>query len=79
MKKLKYLVPLSAWYGTSYYFLQNPHLIRKKKSKMKLPTKDDGSLYTIAHRGGSREVLENTMQAFKYCQQIGIDIIECDV
>lgn len=33
----------------------------------------------ISHRGGSRENLENTMQAFKHAVALGTDMLEMDV
>ena len=32
-----------------------------------------------AHRGGSMEAPENTLQSFLHSVQHGVDIIECDV
>jgi len=48
---------------------------------IQLPPKDgvNGGQYVLAHRGGSREVLENTLGAFKYSNKNGVDVIEFDV
>lgn len=35
--------------------------------------------YILAHRGGSLEAPENTMQSFLHSINTGIDVIECDV
>jgi len=32
----------------------------------------------MAHRGGSVEILENTLQAFEHANKHGVNIIECD-
>jgi len=36
-------------------------------------------LAVMAHRGGSLEAPENTIESFKYAQEIGSDIIETDI
>ncbi len=51
---------------TSYFFLKNPEYIHRKKDKLVLPPLGDQSHYNIAHRGGSLENPENTLQAFKH-------------
>ena len=54
-------------YGiTSYYFLKHPELLHDtKQRRLKLPALEAGcSKYVIAHRGGSMENPENTLQAF---------------
>ena len=35
--------------------------------------------YLIAHRGGSMEAPENTLQAFLHSCKLGVDVIETDV
>mmetsp|Transcript_11258 Transcript_11258/g.9644 ORF Transcript_11258/g.9644 Transcript_11258/m.9644 type:complete len:89 (+) Transcript_11258:82-348(+) len=61
-----------------------PTLIRKKKvQRVKivqeaLEGRRDKCLL-IAHRGGSREVLENTLGAFQHAINNGADIIETDL
>ena len=57
------LLGLSLYAGTSYYFLHHPELLHFKKDKIKMPDKEH-SHYLIAHRGGSMEAPENTLQAF---------------
>jgi glycerophosphoryl diester phosphodiesterase len=58
MINTKRISALAAWYGTSYFFLQNPHYLHVKKSKLDLPKKD---IYLMSHRGGSMENPENTL------------------
>lgn len=68
---------LTAYAGTSYYFLYNPHLLHMKN----LRTNDlmrDNKIHLFAHRGGSIENPENTLQAFKESNKLGA-IIETDV
>ena len=36
-------------------------------------------LAVMAHRGGSLEAPENTIESFKYALEIGSDIIETDI
>lgn len=36
-------------------------------------------MYLMAHRGGSMENPENTLQAFIHSHKIGVDVIETDV
>ena len=36
-------------------------------------------LAVMAHRGGSLEAPENTLESFKYALEIGSDIIETDI
>jgi lysophospholipase D len=33
----------------------------------------------VAHRGGSRENLENTMEAFRHAASIGSNVLEMDI
>lgn len=40
---------------------------------------ESGKMVVIAHRGGSKLFLENTMTAFRKVQEIGVDAIEVDV
>jgi glycerophosphoryl diester phosphodiesterase len=65
----------------SYIFLKCPHLLHTKKTKLKLPPRDqiEGSHYLLAHRGGSMEVLENSIPGFEYALANGVHIVECDV
>jgi hypothetical protein len=55
------------WYLLSYIFLKCPLLLRRKKKKLTLPARDqiEGSHYLLAHRGGSMEVLENSISGFE--------------
>ena len=73
MKK-KLFFGLAIYSGTSYFFLKNPEFLHVKKDKLKLPP-SKYSRYILAHRGGSLEQPENTLQAFKYCVQIYYDLI----
>jgi hypothetical protein len=70
-RKLMKILPLYA--GTSYYFLKNPqylHDTEHKRLKMP-PLPKEMSHYVIAHRGGSMEKPENTLQAFKHAVENG--------
>ena len=65
MEYLLYVVGI--YFFISYIFLKYPLLIHKKKNKLKLPLLKDGHThYVQAHRGGSVENPENTLQAFKH-------------
>ena len=61
---LKYGVLLYA--PTSYFFLKHPEYLHRKHDKLQLPPLGDQSHYNIAHRGGSLEKPENTLQAFRH-------------
>jgi hypothetical protein len=79
------------WYAISFIFLLNPLLLHKYKNKLPLTkkpnysNKDDihilgkGSPYLFAHRGGSFEAPENTLQSFLHSVEVGVDVIETDV
>ena len=38
-----------------------------------------GAPYLFAHRGGSFEAPENTLQSFLHSVEVGVDVIETDV
>lgn len=78
IKSLPLLGAIGAWYGVSYYFLKNPNssLLPIKKDKLKIP---DKKLHLWAHRGGSMEAPENTLQSFLHAHRTGVDVIETDV
>lgn len=42
-------------------------------------SKDSGEVVVIAHRGGSLLFTENTMDAFRKVQELGVDAIELDI
>ena len=77
-KRLPLMGAIGAWYGVSYYFLKNPNssLLPMKKDKLKIP---DKKKLLWAHRGGSMEAPENTLQSFLHSHRNGIDVIETDV
>jgi glycerophosphoryl diester phosphodiesterase len=83
MKKATIVKGLAIYAGTSYYFLLNPQLIHgKPKKRLKMPLLEEGcSHYIIAHRGGSMENPENTLQAFRHAisEKCGAHMIETDV
>lgn len=39
----------------------------------------EGSHYLLAHRGGSMEAPENTLQSFQHSARLGVHVIETDV
>ena len=45
---------------------EKPEYLHRKHDKLKLAPLGDQSHYNIAHRGGSLEKPENTLQAFRY-------------
>lgn len=58
---------VATFYLISYYFLRNPEYFFKRKAwKNDLANKalNGEIILNIAHRGGSRERLENTIEAF---------------
>eukprot|EP00347_Sterkiella_histriomuscorum_P017021 403350958 len=78
--KTKLLMALGVYSATSYYFLRHPELLHRKKDKLKLPQLQAGQThYVIAHRGGSLENPENTLQAFQHAVNNGVHILETDV
>jgi glycerophosphoryl diester phosphodiesterase len=50
--------------STSYFFLKNPELLHPKNDRL-AGTGLDSNKVIFAHRGGSCEAPENTMQAFR--------------
>jgi len=66
--KSKVLKFAGLYCATSYFFLQNPQYLHDtRKKRLRLPPLKDGEThYVIAHRGGSMENPENTLQAFKH-------------
>ncbi|KAL2101816.1 hypothetical protein ACEWY4_003577 [Coilia grayii] len=55
----------------SVFLLWNPHILHQKKLL-------EFSSRNIAHRGGSGEKLENTMEAFTHAVEVGADMLELD-
>ncbi|KAL2101815.1 hypothetical protein ACEWY4_003576 [Coilia grayii] len=55
----------------SVFLLWNPHILHQKKLL-------EFSSRNIAHRGGSGEKLENTMEAFSHAVEVGADMLELD-
>ena len=49
----------------------------EKKMVMNVP--EESVPYLVAHRGGSLEAPENTLQSFQHSIKHGVDVIECDV
>lgn len=72
---------IAGWYLLSYIFLKCPLVLRSRKSKLRLPPREDleGSHYLLAHRGGSMEALENSIPGFEHAFANGVHIVECDV
>ena len=60
------LAILAIYNGISYFFLMNPTLLHKYKTKIELPDYPTGyKKYVHSHRGGGAfEAPENTLQAF---------------
>lgn len=57
----------AAYWATSYFFLKNPHFFSKKKTwKSALANKalNKEMVLHVAHRGGSRYRVENTIESF---------------
>ncbi|CDW73207.1 glycerophosphodiester phosphodiesterase domain-containing protein 1 [Stylonychia lemnae] len=74
------ILSLAAYSGTSYYFLKHPEILHRKKEKLRLPQLKEGQTkYLIAHRGGSCENPENTLQAFQHSVELGVHVLETDV
>ena len=67
---------LFGYAGASYFFLKHPDLLHVKNMKTAELMKQDKVLF--AHRGGSIENPENTLQAFKAASKLGT-VIETDV
>jgi glycerophosphoryl diester phosphodiesterase len=67
--KLKILTSLALYSSTSYFFLLNPHYLHDcspRSKRLRLPDlPPDQARHVIAHRGGSMESPENTLQGFK--------------
>jgi glycerophosphoryl diester phosphodiesterase len=80
-RKLLKILPL--YCGSSYYLLHHPEVLHpneKQQKRLKMPElPGDMSHYVIAHRGGSMENPENTLQAFQHAVKIGAHMIETDV
>lgn len=68
---------LSGYLVASFISFRFPRLLHKPK----IPLKKRGkwSHWAIAHRGGSAERPENTIDAFRHSCELGIDILELDV
>jgi glycerophosphoryl diester phosphodiesterase len=79
--KRRILKILPIYAGTSYYFLHHPEVLHSnEKRRLKLPPlSPDMSHYVIAHRGGSMENPENTLQAFQHAVALGAHMLETDV
>ena len=80
----KSLVKGLALYGcTSYYFLKHPEILHDtRQTRLQLPPLEPTcSHYVIAHRGGTMENPENTLQAFKHAisPACGAHMLETDV
>lgn len=57
-----------AYYTISYFFLKFPKILHKKKIYTNTKINEvlnSKKILNIAHRGGSRENVENTMEAFE--------------
>lgn len=69
------------WYLVmSRIMLQFPLLLHKSRNKFVVPpTRNGYSHLLIAHRGGSWEAPENTIQAFNYALLMGAQFLETDV
>ncbi|KAL4512718.1 hypothetical protein ABPG72_020555 [Tetrahymena utriculariae] len=73
---------LTVYWATSYFFLKNPQILKKKKSwKSQLLSKalNKEQVLHIAHRGGSRYRVENTIESFENGLKEGTNVLELDV
>jgi len=81
----KIVLPFLGVYSlTSYYFLKNPTKLHPKyKFKHELfnnLTANPGNkVLSIAHRGGSYENVENTIESFQHSIENGVDLLEMDL
>lgn len=65
LKRRKLVFALGVYAVTSNYFLHHPELLHAKKDKLKISKPENLKTVVIAHRGGSQENPENTLQAFQ--------------
>ena len=79
--KSKVFKALALYSGTSYFFLQNPEYLHNTSNKrLRMPTLKKGeSHYVIAHRGGSMENPENTLQGFKHAVKKYLKLMHVDI
>ncbi|KAL4482886.1 hypothetical protein ABPG74_018912 [Tetrahymena malaccensis] len=78
------LVAVIIYYTVSYFFLKNAQYLTLPKKKLwnnELINQalSNQKILKIAHRGGSREQLENTIEAFDNALSLGSDMLELDV
>jgi glycerophosphoryl diester phosphodiesterase len=79
---LSYTTILISYAFASYLLLKFPNLLWKKRryqNELLNEAIDGKRVLHISHRGGTRERLENTIEAFKNACKIGSDILELDV
>lgn len=81
----KAILPFLGIYSlSSYYFLKNPDKLHKKnrfthETLNQLADNPGQKILNIAHRGGSYEKVENTIDAFKNAVDSGVDLLEMDL
>ena len=69
---------------TSYYFLKNPEKLHKRnrfthETLNELTDNSGQKILSIAHRGGSYEKVENTIEAFRNAINSGVELLEMDL
>ena len=70
-------VTLAVFYiGICWLFFKYPHILHKKLKDLRSPT-NTSKIWIIAHRGGSYEKPENTIEAFQ--NSLNSDVLELDV
>lgn len=76
-----YLYILIAYWVISFFFFMAPYKKRKAIFKHPLYYKflNYQAIMHCAHRGGARDNLENTIQAFDYAVKEGTNCLEMDV
>ena len=84
MLKKVILSALGAYTVTSYILFKNPSLLHKKKRFAHdllntLADKPGEKVLSIAHRGGSYEKIENTIESFQNAVDNGTELLEMDL
>ena len=75
---------LLVYVSLSVFFFKYPHLLHGKRFQGQiwdfLENHSQKQMFHISHRGGSRENLENTLEAFDYAVNVAkTDMLEFDV
>ena len=76
------LIGVLSHYLISYIFLKYPLLIKEErriKHKKIREAINSKKFFFFIHRGGPFHYLENTLEAFKYSDSLGVDGLEMDV